>query len=221
MQIIPVEKLVKGKFQDNFEFVQWFKKFFDANYDGKEYDPLLARQGQDVAPPPNPGDHFIHKPKRNPGKALRSAVCCTAFLSFWMAQKRSLQASGVSCTIHRMTAVPLDPSHLLAIYKQHDMVCRYDRVAGGIGGNATATSGTRFWQPLTRSSSCTRLPILMAVKYHVLPSGACIRLQMQHCSCISLSLKAGPMRKQSLSHFTNQNNVILSSLAMSLQTPPV
>ncbi|XP_054653577.1 microtubule-associated protein RP/EB family member 3a isoform X2 [Dunckerocampus dactyliophorus] len=54
-KIIPVEKLVKGKFQDNFEFVQWFKKFFDANYDGKEYDPMLARQGQDVAPAPNPG----------------------------------------------------------------------------------------------------------------------------------------------------------------------
>ncbi|XP_017196370.3 microtubule-associated protein RP/EB family member 3 isoform X4 [Oryctolagus cuniculus] len=54
-KIIPVEKLVKGKFQDNFEFIQWFKKFFDANYDGKDYNPLLARQGQDVAPPPNPG----------------------------------------------------------------------------------------------------------------------------------------------------------------------
>ncbi|XP_036406278.1 microtubule-associated protein RP/EB family member 3-like isoform X2 [Megalops cyprinoides] len=53
-KIIPVERLVKGKFQDNFEFVQWFKKFFDANYDGKDYDPLLARQGQEVAPPPNP-----------------------------------------------------------------------------------------------------------------------------------------------------------------------
>merc|ERR1719354_173365 len=54
-KIIPVEKLVKGKFQDNFEFVQWFKKFFDANYDGKEYDPLESRQGQDVSPAPNPG----------------------------------------------------------------------------------------------------------------------------------------------------------------------
>ncbi|XP_064161375.1 microtubule-associated protein RP/EB family member 1-like [Anguilla rostrata] len=31
-KVIPVEKLVRGKFQDNFEFVQWFKKFFDANY---------------------------------------------------------------------------------------------------------------------------------------------------------------------------------------------
>ncbi|XP_031436530.1 microtubule-associated protein RP/EB family member 3a isoform X2 [Clupea harengus] len=54
-KIIPVEKLVKGKFQDNFEFVQWFKKFFEANYDGKEYDPQQARQGQDAAPQPNPG----------------------------------------------------------------------------------------------------------------------------------------------------------------------
>ena len=44
-KIIPVEKLVKGRFQDNFEFVQWFKKFFDANYDGKEYDALAAREG--------------------------------------------------------------------------------------------------------------------------------------------------------------------------------
>jgi RP/EB family microtubule-associated protein len=45
-KIIPVEKLVKGRFQDNFEFVQWFKKFFDANYDGREYDPLGARGGE-------------------------------------------------------------------------------------------------------------------------------------------------------------------------------
>ncbi|XP_061602933.1 microtubule-associated protein RP/EB family member 3-like isoform X2 [Cololabis saira] len=53
-KIIPVERLVKGKFQDNFEFLQWFKKFFDANYDGKEYDPLLMRQGQEGTPtPPN------------------------------------------------------------------------------------------------------------------------------------------------------------------------
>lgn len=55
-KIIPVERLVKGKFQDNFEFLQWFKKFFDANYDGKEYDPVLTRQGQEgTPPPPNPG----------------------------------------------------------------------------------------------------------------------------------------------------------------------
>lgn len=37
---------MKGKFQDNFEFLQWFKKFFDANYDGHAYDPLAARNGE-------------------------------------------------------------------------------------------------------------------------------------------------------------------------------
>ena len=37
-QVIPVERLIKGKFQDNFEFVQWFKKFFDANYQVKDYN---------------------------------------------------------------------------------------------------------------------------------------------------------------------------------------
>lgn len=43
--MIPVDKLIKGRFQDNFEFVQWFKKFFDANYSGQEYSALEARGG--------------------------------------------------------------------------------------------------------------------------------------------------------------------------------
>lgn len=38
-------RLIKGRFQDNFEFLQWFKKFFDANYDGREYDASAAREG--------------------------------------------------------------------------------------------------------------------------------------------------------------------------------
>lgn len=45
IQIVPVDRLIKGRFQDNFEFLQWFKKFFDANYDGKEYDAMEARFG--------------------------------------------------------------------------------------------------------------------------------------------------------------------------------
>ncbi|KAA0190958.1 Microtubule-associated protein RP/EB family member [Fasciolopsis buskii] len=56
---VPIEKLVKGKFQDNFEFVQWFKRFFDANYDGHPYDALAARGGEVIlgsgkAPKSNP-----------------------------------------------------------------------------------------------------------------------------------------------------------------------
>lgn len=40
-----MDKLIKGRFQDNFEFLQWFKKFFDINSDGRDYDPLVAREG--------------------------------------------------------------------------------------------------------------------------------------------------------------------------------
>ncbi|KAL3069713.1 hypothetical protein niasHS_015947 [Heterodera schachtii] len=40
---VPVQSLIRAKFQDNFEFLQWFKKFFDANYDGHKYDSLAAR----------------------------------------------------------------------------------------------------------------------------------------------------------------------------------
>ncbi|XP_032376143.1 microtubule-associated protein RP/EB family member 1 [Etheostoma spectabile] len=69
-KIIPVDKLVKGKFQDNFEYVQWFKKFFDANYDGKEYDPVEARQGQDAMPIPNTATSALTK---TPKKALSQA----------------------------------------------------------------------------------------------------------------------------------------------------
>lgn len=51
---VPVDRLVKGKFQDNFEFLQWFKKFFDANYEGHEYNPVDARGGE---PLPIGGDN--------------------------------------------------------------------------------------------------------------------------------------------------------------------
>lgn len=46
-----MDKLVKGRFQDNFEFLQWFKKFFDANYQGEPYSPLDARCGAPLGSP--------------------------------------------------------------------------------------------------------------------------------------------------------------------------
>ncbi|VDN54810.1 unnamed protein product [Dracunculus medinensis] len=65
-KIVPVEKLIKGKFQDNFEFLQWFKKFFDANFDGHEYNPLETRGGE-----PLPSIVKTNAPSRMPAaKAL-------------------------------------------------------------------------------------------------------------------------------------------------------
>jgi len=60
-KIIPVDKLIRGRFQDNFEFLQWFKKFFDANYDGSPYDASEARGGDVLGMgPPGSGGSQSH-----------------------------------------------------------------------------------------------------------------------------------------------------------------
>jgi len=56
-----VDKLVKGRFQDNFEFVQWFKKFFDANYKGDPYNALEARGGVPLGSPSPAGAKPMHR----------------------------------------------------------------------------------------------------------------------------------------------------------------
>lgn len=48
---IPVDKLVKCKMQDNLEFLQWAKRFWDTNYGGHEYDPVARRRGAPTDPP--------------------------------------------------------------------------------------------------------------------------------------------------------------------------
>lgn len=48
---IPVEKLVKCKMQDNLEFLQWMKRFWDTNYPGHPYDPVARRRGQSTDTP--------------------------------------------------------------------------------------------------------------------------------------------------------------------------
>lgn len=44
---VPIQRLVKGRFQDNFEFLQWFYKFYTINDSGRgdDYDPVAVRGG--------------------------------------------------------------------------------------------------------------------------------------------------------------------------------
>lgn len=82
--MIPVDKLIKGRFQDNFEFLQWFKKFFDANYDGREYDGFEARGGillgsGAAETPPRaataPRQPPAPRQMRQPGDYLSNIIC--------------------------------------------------------------------------------------------------------------------------------------------------
>lgn len=68
-KVIPVDKLIKGRFQDNFEFLQWFKKFFDANYEVRDYDALEARGGIELGNAINLQGGYISAPQRQPPTA--------------------------------------------------------------------------------------------------------------------------------------------------------
>ncbi|XP_012214470.1 microtubule-associated protein RP/EB family member 1 isoform X2 [Linepithema humile] len=75
-KIVPIDRLVKGRFQDNFEFLQWFKKFFDANYSGAEpYDALAMRGGEPMGSggsnAPRGGSNA--KPRISPRETVNSA----------------------------------------------------------------------------------------------------------------------------------------------------
>lgn len=47
---IPVEQLSKCRMQDNLEFLQWTKRFWDQHFPGGDYDAVSRRKGS-AAPP--------------------------------------------------------------------------------------------------------------------------------------------------------------------------
>lgn len=66
---IPVEKLVKCKMQDNLEFLQWMKRFWDANYGGQGYDAVARRKGAPAEPPATIAPLSASKPALTAGGA--------------------------------------------------------------------------------------------------------------------------------------------------------
>ncbi|XP_059189222.1 DNA (cytosine-5-)-methyltransferase 3 beta, duplicate a [Centropristis striata] len=57
-KVIPVEELIKGDFQLSFEILKWFKQFYTVNNKDQGYDPVKARDNQDISPIDVP-DQFI------------------------------------------------------------------------------------------------------------------------------------------------------------------
>jgi microtubule-associated protein, RP/EB family len=45
---IEVEKLIKGKYQDNLEFLQWMKRYYEEKQGTTDYDPVARRNNCDL-----------------------------------------------------------------------------------------------------------------------------------------------------------------------------
>ena len=91
---MPVESLTKCKMQDNLEFLQWTKRFWDQYYPGGEYDALARRKGSGApasssGPPPSsartsgagaarrgttPITNAAARPARTPGSGVASSA---------------------------------------------------------------------------------------------------------------------------------------------------
>jgi len=73
-KIIPVAKLITGKFHDNFEFLQWFRKFFDANFDGHAYNPSEMRNYVELPKENKLRSYANNKPPSMQGKTTLSSA---------------------------------------------------------------------------------------------------------------------------------------------------
>ena len=74
---IDVAKLVKAKYQDNLEFCQWIKAYFEKHYTGEAYDALGRRKGQDLFYIAGGGKVAPLKPQHS-ASSVRQPVTTTA-----------------------------------------------------------------------------------------------------------------------------------------------
>ena len=75
---VPVESLVKCKMQDNLEFLQWSKRYWDQYYPGGDYDALARRKGSGApASAPTPAASSVSSRTSGAGAARRGTTPTT------------------------------------------------------------------------------------------------------------------------------------------------
>jgi len=72
---VEVDKLVRGKYQDNLEMLQWIKTYFDRTFQGNEYDPVSRRFTENLPEWARPSDGGLGggMPARQPSESGRPA----------------------------------------------------------------------------------------------------------------------------------------------------
>jgi RP/EB family microtubule-associated protein len=65
---IPVEQLVKCKMQDNLEFLQWSKKYWDQYFPGGDYDAVGRRKGAGAPAPAMSGASSVRTSNAAPAR---------------------------------------------------------------------------------------------------------------------------------------------------------
>ena len=90
---IPVEALIKCKMQDNLEFLQWSKRFWDQYFPGGEYD-AIARRKASGAPSTGPPSTAPRTATTNSSSARRGVTPTTG-----AARNKSTASSGSSAVL--------------------------------------------------------------------------------------------------------------------------
>ncbi|KAG0052582.1 hypothetical protein BGZ83_002407 [Gryganskiella cystojenkinii] len=109
-KVIPVEKLMKCRMQDNLEFLQWNKWYWDRTFPGDVYDAVARRAGAAVeSPSSNRSSHNSTPVRRPPVNSGGSAA------------NRSVSGRGSSLGVGNASASyrsSPDPSVVLTLQKE-------------------------------------------------------------------------------------------------------
>lgn len=107
-KLVPVEKLLKCKLQDNLEFLQWFKRYWNENKDDSFYDPNTRRKSH-ATNSSNAGSIVKRSASttKNTSGGLPSTTRRLGFLSVNSQNTgSSLPTSGSKQPIHHNTITP-------------------------------------------------------------------------------------------------------------------
>ncbi|GAA5836078.1 hypothetical protein JCM11251_007363 [Rhodosporidiobolus azoricus] len=108
---IPVDRLVRCKMQDNLEFLQWLKRYWDLNFPGGEYDPVARRGGAG-------GIGAVRAPSRNAAAAPAARRPPLAASAARPASGRAPVARAVGARSSSAASGGVDPAALEALTSQ-------------------------------------------------------------------------------------------------------